>query len=315
MTSKKILVTGGAGFIGSQFVRDSARSDEYDRIFVLDKLTYAGNLKRIENEIDSGRVEFIHDDINNANKFSSIFAEIDYLVHFAAESHVDRSITNGLPFLESNVVGTYNLLDTCKSFSQIRIVVVSTDEVYGSINSDKADEEFKLNPASIYSASKSSSDLIALALHRTFGLNVSVTRGCNTFGPFQDSEKLIPLAVNKLLEGLKVPIYGDGTNVREWLYVSDHAEAISKVLKHGISGEIYNIGSNFRISNIELIKTILKILKLDDTHIEFVQDRKGHDYRYAIDSTKLRENLYWKPSISFEEGLKMTVESILSEKL
>jgi dTDP-glucose 4,6-dehydratase len=314
VASKKILVTGGAGFIGSQFVRDSAKSDDYDQIFVIDKLTYAGNLKRIENEIEDGRVEFIHDDINNSNKYSSIFNELDFVVHFAAESHVDRSIENGLPFLESNVVGTYNLLDTCKSFPLIRIVAVSTDEVYGSIVTGDADEEFKLNPASIYSASKSSSDLIALALNRTFGLNISVTRGCNTFGPFQDSEKLIPLAVNKLLEGLKVPLYGDGSNVREWLYVSDHAAAITKVLQHGISGEVYNIGSNFRISNIELIKVILRLLKLDESNMEFVQDRKGHDYRYALDSTKIREKLNWKPSIPFEEGLKLTLNSILSEK-
>ena len=314
MENKSILITGGAGFIGSQFVRDAVSNDSYSRIYVMDKLTYAGDLNRIHLEIQHQNVEFIHDDINNANNYKSLFSEIDFLVHFAAESHVDRSINNGLPFLETNIIGTYNLFEAAREFPAIKSLLVSTDEVYGSLYTDIADENFNLNPASTYSASKASSELIALALHQTFKQNLCITRGCNTFGPFQDEEKLIPMAISRLIQGKKVPLYGDGSNIREWLYVSDHVSAISKILQLGKSGEIYNIGSNYRLSNLELIKLLLKILNLDESYIEFVEDRKGHDFRYALNSSKIRNQIVWEPKVDFLDGLKMTVDEVLKEK-
>jgi dTDP-glucose 4,6-dehydratase len=305
---KSILISGGAGFIGSEFVRQLSKNGEYKRIFVVDKLTYAGDTNRIQEAIDSGVCEFIKADVNDTDGYSKALSECQEVVHFAAESHVDNSIRNGLPFIESNILGTYNILEAARKHREIRTVVVSTDEVYGSIESGEADENYRINASSIYSASKASSDLIALANYHTHKQNLSITRCCNNYGPFQDHEKLIPLVINRAIQNLPVPVYGNGQNVREWIHVWDHANAISSVLGNGKPGEIYNIGTGQRISNIEIVNLILSILGKPKSLIEFVSDRKGHDFRYSIGSSKISRELEWQPQIDFETGLRTTVE-------
>jgi dTDP-glucose 4,6-dehydratase len=307
LKQNSILITGGAGFIGSEFARQTAKSDKFSKIFVLDALTYAGSTSRIKSEIENNRIEFIHCDINSTSEYSSVLKEVSYVAHFAAESHVDKSIEDGFPFLKSNVLGTYNLLDAVKSHSRIRTLLVSTDEVYGSIDSGVFKEESPLMPSSVYSASKTSSDLFGLAMIRTFNQDIVITRGCNTYGPHQDTEKLIPLCISKLIRGLKAPLYGDGLNVREWINVVDHAEAITKVLQLGRSGQIYNVGTGVRFSNIQLIDQIIKLLKVEPDSVELVTDRQGHDRRYALDSSKIMSQLNWQPRISFTDGLAETV--------
>ena len=305
---KSILISGGAGFIGSEFVRQVSKKGTYKRIFVVDKLTYAGDTNRILKEIESGVCEFIKADVNDTEKYARALSECQEVVHFAAESHVDNSIRNGLPFIESNILGSFNILEAARNYNDIRTVVVSTDEVYGSLENGEADENYRINASSIYSASKAASDLIALANYHTHKQNLSITRCTNNYGPFQDHEKLIPLVINRAIQNLPVPVYGNGQNVREWIHVSDHASAIFSVMRHGKPGEIYNIGTGHRISNIEIVNLILSILRKPKSLIEFVNDRKGHDFRYAIASSKISRELEWQPQIDFETGLRTTIE-------
>ena len=308
MNIGSILITGGAGFIGSEFVRQSVASKKYSKIFIIDKLTYAADLNRIRKELDTASVEFIECDLNDTARYQSIIPEISYIVHFAAESHVDRSNENGKPFLESNILGTYSLLESARQNTGIRTLLVSTDEVYGSTSSGEFSETSPLNPSSAYSASKTSSDLFGLAAKRTFNQDVVVSRGCNTYGPHQHPEKFIPLCISKLISGLKAPLYGDGSNIREWMHVTDHAEAIDHVMHYGESGEIYNIGSGFRLSNREVLDYILRNLDLNWEQVDFVEDRLGHDFRYALNSEKLQKKISWQAKVDFESGLASTVK-------
>ena len=303
-----VLVTGGAGFIGSEAVRQLVPHDRFKKIFIVDKLTYAGDLNRITNEINKSNVDFIEADVNEVDKYRTVLSECSAVIHFAAESHVDRSIENGMPFLKSNVLGTFSLLNATKDFTQIRNLVVSTDEVYGSFFEGEAKEETILNPSSQYSASKASSDLIAMAQHLTHNQDILITRCSNNYGLYQASEKAIPTFIESALFGRNIPVYGSGINIREWIHVSDHVKGIFKVLDKGNSGEIYNIGTSDRLSNVELAKIILGNLHLNEDKIEFVEDRKGHDLRYALNSSKIRRNLGWEPEIDFYEGITKTIQ-------
>lgn len=302
-----LLVTGGAGFIGSEYVRQESKSDFWDEIIVIDALTYASDLTRIQSEIDSGRAKFIEGRVEHISNHESLYQNLSHIVHFAAETHVDRSILSGSPFLKSNIDGAYAILEFARQRPNIRTLIVSTDEVYGSILNGEATEDSKLNAASVYSATKASADLLALANHATHSQDVVITRCCNNYGPFQTPEKLIPLAICNLLSGLKVPVYGSGENIREWIYVSDHTKGIQKALLKGASGEIFNIGTGQRLTNLEIIKIIIKYLEMDESFIEFVSDRKGHDFRYAISSEKIRNELDWFPEIELEHGLELTI--------
>ncbi len=306
--AKSLLITGAAGFIGSEYLRQVVKDQDFERIFVVDKLSYAGDLSRIEKELEHPRVEFIKCDVNDTKKYFSVLSSVDSAVHFAAESHVDRSIENGVPFLESNVLGTYKLLEAIRNFPRIRTLLVSTDEVYGSIEIGDSDEDFRVNPSSTYSASKTSADLLALAMHHTFKQDLVITRGCNTYGPYQDLEKFIPSCISNIIKGKKAPLYGDGLNVREWMHVTDHAKGIAKVLEKGISGNIYNLGSGDRKTNTEVLEILLAELKSDWNSVEYVADRLGHDRRYALDSTRAFNVTGWTPTVEFSSGIKNTIE-------
>ena len=293
--SVKVVVTGGAGFIGSEFVRALLKNDYGEiglvpsEVIVIDALTYAGsllNLSEIENDF---RYTFIHGNITNALLLTEITKKCDLIVNFAAESHVDRSIENPSTFVETNILGVQNVLEVAKLNSVRRVIQVSTDEVYGSINSGSWTEESPLLPNSPYSASKASGDLIARAYNRTYGLDVVITRCSNNFGPFQHTEKFIPKLITNMIHGVDLPIYGDGSNVREWIHVSDHARAIAFIAVHGFPGEIYNIGSPIHLSNLELAKEILELFGETNSKIILVPDRLGHDFRYSLDFRKLTE--------------------------
>lgn len=301
-SSKTYLVTGGAGFIGSEFVRKRCKHGDYKKIYIIDKLTYAADLQRISNELQCENVELIQSDVSDLNCYKSALKESDFVVHFAAESHVDRSIENGSPFIQSNIVGSYSILEASRVHAVERVLMVSTDEVYGSVETGESDESSILSPSSIYSASKASSDLIALAQFKTFRQNVIITRASNNYGVFQDSEKFIPNLIRRALANKPIPIYGDGKNIREWLHISDHIDAIDLLLERGEEGEIYNIGSGDRRSNIDVARLILGLLEKPESLIEFVEDRKGHDIRYSLDSSKIKQ-LGWKTTISFESGI------------
>ncbi|GAA2543449.1 MULTISPECIES: dTDP-glucose 4,6-dehydratase [Streptomyces] len=302
-----ILVTGAAGFIGSRYVRTLLDSEAPDapRITVLDALTYAGTLDNLE--LDHPRLEFVHGDIRDADLVDKLTAGADHVVHFAAESHVDRSILTASDFVLTNVVGTQVLLDAALRHEVDTFVHVSTDEVYGSIASGSATEEYPLLPSSPYSASKASSDLLALAYHRTHGLDVRVTRCSNNYGPHQFPEKVIPLFVTNLLDGKKVPLYGEGLNVRDWLYVDDHCAGIELVRTKGRPGEVYNIGGGTELTNKELTGLLLEACGADWDRVEYVEDRKGHDLRYSVDWTKARDELGYRPRHDFTAGLAETV--------
>lgn len=309
----KLLVTGGAGFIGSNFVRNQVHSGSaWSEIYVLDSLTYAGNLANLEPLISAGSIRFIHGDITDLDLVDSVLRGIDSVVHFAAESHVDRSISDSSAFVKTNVLGTQNLLNFSLKHTVNRFVHVSTDEVYGSIESGSWDEQCSLKPNSPYAASKASSDLFALSFHRTYGMDVRVTRCSNNYGPRQYPEKIIPYFISLLRNNLQIPIYGDGLNSRDWLHVDDHCNAISLVLKHGQPGEVYNIGGGRELSNLELVEKLLEVLGKDKSLIKFVEDRKGHDRRYSIDDSRIRRDFGYQPNIDFEEGLKSTVAWYLS---
>jgi dTDP-glucose 4,6-dehydratase len=312
----RLLVTGGAGFIGSNFVRrlltDSTSS--VAKIIVLDKLTYAGTFENLEDFQEDMRFQFIHGDINNQTLVENLFEKVDVVVHFAAESHVDRSILEATPFIETNVLGTASLLENLRKFPKVKFLHVSTDEVYGSISEGSWNEEFPLSPNSPYAASKASSDLLALAYQRTYGLDILVSRCCNNYGPNQFPEKLIPLFITNLIQGRKVPVYGDGKNIREWIHVDDHCDALNLILSKGESGQIYNIGSSFELSNLEITNLILEAFNRGEESIEYVSDRPGHDYRYSLDYSKAKSKLGYSPKIDFVNGLRKTVEWYLENQ-
>jgi dTDP-glucose 4,6-dehydratase len=300
--SNRILVTGGAGFIGANFVRFALRERDELSIVNLDLLTYSGNLENLAGLESDSRYEFVRGDICDRDLMRDLMDRVDAVVHFAAESHVDRSIIDSTPFIRSNVLGTQVLLDAAREAEVGRFVHVSTDEVYGSLPLDKPElkftEETPLAANSPYAASKAASDMLVRAAFHTFGFPAMTTRCSNNFGPYQFPEKVIPLFVTNLIEDKPVPLYGDGLNVRDWLHVEDHCEAILTVLEKGEPGEVYNVGGDNERSNLELTKSILAILGKDDSYITPVKDRPGHDRRYAIDSSKLQTTLGWKPTRS-----------------
>lgn len=314
-----ILITGAAGFIGANFAEYFANKYTEYNVIVVDKLTYAGNmenLKKVENKIT-----FIQADICDFEKMKEIFKKysIDGVIHFAAESHVDNSIKTPFIFTQTNVIGTHTLLETAKQIwgegSKNKFVHISTDEVYGTLGEEGYfTEKSPIQPNSPYSASKASSDLIALAYHETFKMNVSVTNCSNNYGPYQHNEKLIPHMIKLALENKKLPVYGEGLNIRDWLYVEDHCEAIDLVFHNGKPGERYNIGGHNEKRNIEIIKLILEHLDKSEDLITYVEDRKGHDYRYAIDPTKIKNELGWEPKTKFEDGIIKTIDWYLNNK-
>jgi dTDP-glucose 4,6-dehydratase len=306
----KLLVTGGAGFIGSAFVRYVLAHESDTHIVTLDKLTYAGNLENLASVDRHPRHSFVKGDICDAGTVSSLVdSSIDAIVHFAAESHVDRSILSPDPFIETNVRGTATLLDAARKARLGRFLLVSTDEVYGDIDAPlEADETFPLKPSSPYAASKAAADLLALSYVRTFKLPVVVTRASNNYGPFQFPEKLIPLMISNALERAPLPVYGDGMQIRDWLYVDDHCRGILAALRHGQDGEVYNIGGNRALPNRDVIKRVLEIVGAPETLMTTVTDRPGHDRRYALSSEKLARATGFEPEMTFETGLAQTVQ-------
>ncbi len=307
----KLLVTGGAGFIGSNFILYLLRKHPDYQIINLDKLTYAGNLENLKEVENNPHYQFVKGDICDADLVNQLVKECDVVVHFAAESHVDRSILDPGIFVRTNVLGTITLLNACRNNGLKRFHQISTDEVFGSLELDeerKFNENSPYDPHSPYSASKAAADYFVRAYYHTYNLPVTISNCSNNFGPYQFPEKLIPLFVTNLLEGKKVPLYGDGLNVRDWLYVEDHCEAIDLILEKGKIGETYCIGGDNEKSNIEITRFILKELGFGEEMIEYVKDRPGHDRRYAIDSSKIKKELGWKPKHSFEEAMKKTIE-------
>ena len=307
----RILVTGGAGFIGSNFVRRIAGGSlsGISSVVVLDKLTYAGVLVNLDSAKGMKSFRFVEGDICDSKLVSELLADVDAVVNFAAESHVDRSIGSAAEFVETNVGGVQVLLDAIKaSGRKIRFVQVSTDEVYGSIESGSWTEEWPLMPNSPYSATKAGGELLARAYHKTHGLDVVTTRCSNNYGTHHFPEKLIPLFVTNLLEGKKVPVYGNGRNVRDWLHVDDHCRGIHKVLMNGRPGEVYNIGGGRELTNNEITSLILAAMGKDESSIESVEDRKGHDLRYSVDWTKIKNELGYEPQVKFEDGLRDTIQ-------
>lgn len=308
----RILVTGGAGFIGSHYVRTllsgGCPSYQEAEVVVLDKLTYAGNRANLAPVADSGRLRFVVGDILDRALVEDLMAGTDLVVHFAAESHVDRSISGAADFVMTNVAGTQTLLEAARRARIGRFVHVSTDEVYGSIDTGSWSEVQALEPNSPYSASKAGSDLIARSYFRTHGLDVVVTRCSNNYGPYQFPEKVIPLFVTNLIDGLRVPLYGDGLNIRDWLHVADHCRGIQLVAEHGRAGEIYNIGGGTELTNRELTELLLTACGATWSSVEPVVDRKGHDRRYSVDITKISTELGYTPTVPFETGLAETVQ-------
>ena len=309
----KILVTGGAGFIGTNFIRYLFAHHPEDEIICLDKLTYAGKYENIAPFIHQSNFFFEKTDICDREAVFSVFEKYnpDAVVHFAAESHVDRSLAEPDLFLKTNILGTGVMLDAVNHFGTKRFHQISTDEVYGDLPLERKDllfyENSPLKPSSPYSVSKTSADLLVLSYFRTFGTPVTVSRCSNNYGPYQFPEKLIPLMITNAKNDRPLPVYGDGLNVRDWIYVDDHCEAVDRILRNGTCGEIYNVGGNCEISNIDLVRMILKTLGKPESLITFVPDRKGHDRRYAICSEKLRKELGWIPETAFSEGLQKTI--------
>ncbi|KPV45228.1 dTDP-glucose 4,6-dehydratase [Alicyclobacillus ferrooxydans] len=312
----RLLVTGGAGFIGSNFIRYMLNKYATYQIVNVDALTYAGNLENLRDIEMNPNYSFVHADITDAVKMNRILQSgVDVIVHFAAESHVDRSILNPSTFLQTNVMGTQVLLDAAIKHKVRKFMHVSTDEVYGSLGpTGFFQETTPLSPNSPYSASKASSDLLVRAYHETFGLPIHITRCSNNYGPYQFPEKLIPLMIINAIEDKPLPVYGDGQNVRDWLHVEDHCAALDLVLHNGRDGEVYNVGGNNERTNIDIVKSILSALNKPDDLIQFVTDRPGHDRRYAIDATKIRTELGWSPKYSLDVGLQQTIQWYLHHK-
>ena len=315
-----IIVTGGAGFIGSNFIFHMLKAHPEDRIVCLDKLTYAGNLSTLKDVMNLPNFRFVKMDICDRPAVYGLFEEEhpDVVVNFAAESHVDRSIANPEIFLETNIIGTAVLMDACRKYGIERYHQVSTDEVYGDLPLDRPDlfftEKTPLHTSSPYSSSKASADLLVGAYHRTYGLPVTISRCSNNYGPYQFPEKLIPLMIANALADKPLPVYGDGKNVRDWLYVEDHCKAIDLILQHGRVGEVYNIGGHNEMGNIDIVKLICEALGKPESLITYVQDRKGHDRRYAIDPAKIHGELGWLPETKFADGIKKTIEWYLTHK-
>jgi len=313
--TKKLLVTGGAGFIGSCFVRHILNKYPEYKVINLDVLTYAGNIENLKDVQDNPNYTFVHGNICDKKLARDLISQVDFVVNFAAESHVDRSITGPEIFIETNVQGTLNLLQACKEIGIERYLQVSTDEVYGSLGATGYFyETTPIAPNSPYSASKASADLLVRSYFETYKLPVLTTRCSNNYGPYQYPEKLIPFFISLLLAGEKVPVYGDGLNVRDWLYVYDHCEAIDVVLHKGQIGEVYNIGGHNEKTNMEITKLILSAMGKGENSIKYVEDRLGHDKRYAIDNEKIQTQLGWKPSVTFEEGIKLTIDWYLNNQ-
>ncbi|MCM3541125.1 dTDP-glucose 4,6-dehydratase [Priestia endophytica] len=308
--NKKVLITGGAGFIGSNFIRHLLKTKNYD-ITNIDAMTYAGNEESIKEFSNYSNYLFIKADITNNRELDKVFSDhYDIIVNFAAETHVDRSIQNASSFIHTNVIGTHNLLQKILEEKAGKMIQISTDEVYGSLelNENPFTETNPLSPNNPYSASKASADLLVRSFYKTYKAPIIITRCSNNYGPYQHPEKLIPKIIYHALNNLEIPIYGNGTNIRDWLFVEDHCRAIHTVMERGLSGEIYNIGSNNERTNLGVAQIILKILGKSEELITFVADRKGHDYRYAINWNKLNDKLGWTPSISFEDGIRKTLE-------
>jgi dTDP-glucose 4,6-dehydratase len=307
----RLLVTGGAGFIGSNYVRMIARGEfqGISRFIVLDKLTYAGVRENLDSAENLSSYSFVEGDICDLDLVTSLLTEIDAVVNFAAESHVDRSISGAADFVQTNIVGVQVLLDAIKSSGRkIRFLQVSTDEVYGSIESGSWSEDWPLQPNSPYSASKASGELLARSYNKTHDMDVVITRCSNNYGTHHFPEKLIPLFITNLIEGRKVPVYGTGENIRDWLHVDDHCRGIHSVLMNGRSGEVYNIGGGRELTNNEITSLILDAMGADESSIEYVEDRKGHDLRYSVDWTKINRELGYEPQVKFEDGLRETIQ-------
>lgn len=310
----KFLITGGAGFIGGNFCHYMVEKYPEDFLVCIDALTYAGNLETLKPIIEKKNFKFIHGNICDKELVFELFKleKFDYVINFAAESHVDRSIENPEIFLQTNIIGTQTLMDACRTYGIKRYHQVSTDEVYGDLPLDKPDlyftEETPIHASSPYSASKASADLLVQAYHRTFGLPISISRCSNNYGPYHFPEKLIPLIIKKALANEELPVYGDGANVRDWLHVYDHCTAIDLIVRKGRVGEVYNVGGHNERTNLQVVKTILKVLNKPESLIKYVKDRAGHDLRYAIDPTKLMRELGWKPKYTFETGIAPTIQ-------
>ena len=315
-----IIVTGGAGFIGSNFIFHMLEAHPGNRIICLDKLTYAGNLSTLKPVTDNPRFRFVKLDICDREGVFKLFEEEhpDIVVNFAAESHVDRSIVNPQIFLETNIIGTSVLMDACRKYGITRFHQVSTDEVYGDLPLDQPDlfftEETPLHTSSPYSSSKAGADLLALAYHRTYGLPVTISRCSNNYGPYQFPEKLIPLMIINCLKNKPLPVYGKGLNVRDWLYVEDHCKAVDLIIHKGREGEVYNVGGHNEMHNIDIVKLVCKELGKSESLITYVTDRKGHDMRYAIDPAKIQNELGWVPETKFADGIKRTVKWYLEHR-
>lgn len=316
----KFLVTGGAGFIGGNFLHIMVNKYPNDEYVCLDALTYAGNMETLAPIMNKPNFKFVHENICNRKAIYELFEKehFDYVINFAAESHVDRSIENPEIFLETNIVGTSVLMDACRKYGIKRFHQVSTDEVYGDLPLDRPDlfftETTPLHTSSPYSASKASADLLVLAYHRTFKLPITISRCSNNYGPYQFPEKLIPLMIQKASNNESLPVYGNGANVRDWLYVGDHCTAIDLVVRNGRDGEIYNIGGHNERTNLQVVKTILKALGKPESLINYVKDRPGHDLRYAIDPKKIETELGWKPEFNFDTGIVETIKWNLNNK-
>ena len=305
----RILVTGGAGFIGSNYVKHILSKSKNDdlQVLVLDKLTYAGSLDNLSQEIDNPNLEFIQGDICDSNLVEKLSFNCDRVINFAAESHVDRSIVSAEEFVRTNVLGTQVVLEAIRKKPSIKFIQVSTDEVYGSIESGSWDENFPLKPNSPYAASKASADLITLAYQKTYSLDLMISRCCNNYGPNQFPEKIIPLFITNLIQGKKIPVYGDGLNVREWIHVDDHCRGLELIFENGKSGEVYNLGSDAELTNLALTNELLQYFGFGVDMINYVADRLGHDRRYSLNFNKALKDLSYKPEISFQTGLSETI--------
>ena len=316
----KIIVTGGAGFIGSNFVYHMLEKHPDYEIVCLDLLTYAGNLQTLENALKNPKFTFVKGDISDRDTVFNLFErqKPDVVVNFAAESHVDRSIENPGLFLTTNIIGTQILMDACRKYGIKRFHQVSTDEVYGDLPLDRLDlmftEDTPIHTSSPYSASKAGADLLVLAYHRTFGFPATISRCSNNYGPYHFPEKLIPLIITRALKDESLPVYGEGLNVRDWLYVTDHCSAIDLIIHKGREGEIYNIGGHNERTNLQVVKSVLRELNKPESLITYVRDRPGHDMRYAINPEKIEKELGWKPTYNFDEGIRVTVKWFLDNQ-